>query len=215
MNDVLIVSTARTPIGRAFRNQDTDLINVSTAIYMPMLDTAEVVATRYKISREAQDEYACESQSRTTSAQISGRFNREIVPLKSMMSARDKNTGVLESKEVLLTQDEGNRSDTHLTGLAALHPVRGASCSITAGNASQLSDGASACVLTSARFAEKEGLQAIGIFHGMSVAGCEPDEMGIGPVYAVPKLLKRFGLAIDDIGLWELNEAFAVQVIYW
>jgi acetyl-CoA C-acetyltransferase len=183
-------------------------------LYMPMIDTAEVVARRYYVTREAQDEYALLSQQRTAAGQQAGRFDAEIVPLPTRKLVQDKATGVTREEDVTLTRDEGNRADTTLEGLAKLAPVRGEKGHITAGNASQLSDGASACVVMDATLAERRGLQPLGIFRGLAVAGCEPDEMGIGPVFAVPRLLERFGLTIDDIGLWELNEAFAVQVVY-
>jgi acetyl-CoA C-acetyltransferase/acetyl-CoA acyltransferase len=198
-----------------YRAEDADLLNIAPAMYMPMIDTAETVASRYRISRESQDEYALESQRRTAAAQAGGRFDQEVVPLTSSMATYDKKTGaIVGHKDVTLTWDEGNRPDTSLEGLAGLNPVRGVGHVITAGNASQLSDGASACVVADARYAERRNLTPLGLFRGMSVAGCEPDEMGIGPVFAVPKLLQRFGVRIDDVGLWELNEAFAVQVIY-
>ncbi|MBV8535553.1 MAG: acetyl-CoA C-acyltransferase [Alphaproteobacteria bacterium] len=183
-------------------------------IYLPMIDTAEVVAKRYKISREAQDEYALESQRRTAAAQQAERFKAEIVPLPTVKQMADKDSGRTWTEPVTLAQDEGNRADTTLDGLAKLKPVRGDGYCITAGNASQLSDGASVCVVMDAKLAERRGLQPLGIYRGMVVAGCEPDEMGIGPVFAVPKLLQRHGLKVSDIDLWELNEAFAVQVIY-
>jgi acetyl-CoA C-acetyltransferase len=209
------ISLVQNEHANRFRVQDADLLEIVPAMYIPMIDTAENVAVRYKISREAQDEYSLESQRRTAAGQAAGRFDAEIVPLKAHMAVYDKATGaVLEKKEVTLSKDEGNRADTTLAGLAGLKPVRGPGNFITAGNASQLSDGASACVVVDSKYAEQRGLKPLGIFRGMNVAGCEPDEMGIGPVFAVPKLLKRFGLKIDDIGLWELNEAFAVQVIY-
>ncbi|HKZ73962.1 MAG TPA: acetyl-CoA C-acyltransferase [Steroidobacteraceae bacterium] len=175
---------------------DPSLIELHPAAYMPMIDTAEVVAKRYGVSREAQDEYALQSQLRTAAAQQAGKFDDEIVPLNG------------------LAKDEGNRPGTTLEGLRGLEPVRGPAGTITAGNASQLSDGASACVLMEGAEAARRRLQPLGIYRGIAVAGVEPDEMGIGPVYAVPKLLKQHGLKVDDIGLWELNEAFAVQVIY-
>ncbi len=183
-------------------------------LYMPMIDTAEVVAKRYYITREAQDEYALLSQQRTAAGQGAGRFDAEIVPLPAKKLVQDKATGETREEDVTLTKDEGNRPDTTLDGLAKLAPVRGEKGHITAGNASQLSDGASACVVMDAKLAERRGLRPLGIFRGLAIAGCEPDEMGIGPVFAVPRLLERFGLKIDDIGLWELNEAFAVQVVY-
>lgn len=184
-------------------------------IYMAMIDTADNVANRYKISREAQDELALESQRRTAAAQQAGRFNDEIVPMATRKKVVNKDIKAETIEDALLKSDEGNRPDTSAEGLAALKPVReGDGKFITAGNASQLSDGASACVLMEANLAEKKGLQPLGVFRGFTVAGCEPDEMGIGPVFAVPKLLKRHGLNIDGIDLWELNEAFAVQVVY-
>jgi acetyl-CoA C-acetyltransferase len=183
-------------------------------LYMPMIDTAEVVAKRYYVTREAQDEYALLSQQRTAAGQGAGRFDAEIVPLPAKKLVQDKATGETREEDVTLTKDEGNRPDTTLDGLAKLAPVRGEKGHITAGNASQLSDGASACVVMDAKLAERRGLQPLGIFRGLAIAGCEPDEMGIGPVFAVPRLLERFGLKVDDIGLWELNEAFAVQVVY-
>ena len=189
-------------------------------LYMSMLETAEIVAERYKISREAQDEYALQSQQRTAAAQTAGRFDAEIVPLPSVMLTKDKATGEIVKKEVTLERDEGNRADTTLEGLQSLNPVFGGGMAvkqgrfITAGNASQLSDGASAAVLMEAREAERRGLAPLGAYRGIAVAGLDPDEMGIGPVYAIPKLLKANGLTMDDIGLWELNEAFAVQVLY-
>ncbi len=195
------------------RASDPRLLAVHKDIYMPMLDTAEVVATRYEISREAQDEYALQSQQRTASAQAEGRFDDEIVPLPSTMGVMDKETKEISFKDVVLDKDEGNRPETSMEGLAGLKAVRDGGA-VTAGNASQLSDGASASVVMEASLAEKRGLAPLGIYRGTAVAGCEPDEMGIGPVFAVPKLLERTGLGMDDIDLWELNEAFAVQVIY-
>jgi acetyl-CoA C-acetyltransferase len=182
-------------------------------VFMPMIDTAEVVAKRYHIDRELQDAYALQSQQRTAAAQAAGRLDAEIVPLAVMKSVTDKTSGAVSLQEVTLSRDEGNRPDTTLAGLRKLSPVRDGGC-ITAGNASQLSDGAAACVLMEGRLAEKRNLVPLGIYRGMAVAGTEPDEMGIGPVFAVPKLLRRNGLRIEDIGLWELNEAFAVQVLY-
>jgi len=183
-------------------------------LYMTMIETAEVVAKRYYITREAQDEYALASQQRTAAGQRNGRFDAEIVPLTTRKLVQDKATGEIHEEEVTLTKDEGNRPDTTSEGLAALKPVTGEKGHITAGNASQLSDGASACVVMDARLAERRGLTPLGIYRGLAVAACEPDEMGIGPVFAVPRLLERFGLKMDDIDLWELNEAFAVQVVY-
>ena len=190
------------------------------ALYMSMLETAEIVSERYNISRQTQDEYAVQSQNRTHQAQVEGRFDNEIVPLTSIMKSVDRETGAVSDVEVTLEKDEGNRPGTTLETLSTLKPVFADGMKvdegrfITAGNASQLSDGASAAVLMEARQAEKRGLAPLGVYRGLAVAGLEPDEMGIGPVYAVPKLLKATGLAIDDIDLWELNEAFAVQVIY-
>jgi acetyl-CoA C-acetyltransferase len=189
------------------------IVEHKPAIYMPMIDTADNVAERYKVSREAQDAFALESQRRTASGQQAKRFDSEIVPLPTTKKVVDKNTKAESFEQVTLKSDEGNRPDTTLEGLAALQPVREGKW-ITAGNASQLSDGASACVLMEAKLAERRGLKPLGTFRGFAVAGCEPDEMGIGPVFAVPKLLSRQGLKIDDIDLWELNEAFASQVLY-
>jgi len=183
-------------------------------IYMTMIETAEVVAKRYYITRETQDEYALASQQRTAAAQRAGRFDREIAPLPTKKVVADKATGEMRLEDVTLTQDEGNRPDTTAAGLAALKPVTGEKGHITAGNASQLSDGASACVVMDSVLAERRGLTPLGIYRGLAVAACEPDEMGIGPVFAVPRLLQRVGLRMDDIDLWELNEAFAVQVVY-
>ena len=183
-------------------------------IYMSMIETAEIVAKRYYITRETQDEYALASQQRTAAGQREGRFDREIVPLPTTKVVQDKATGETREEAVTLTKDEGNRADTTAEGLAALKPVAGEKGAITAGNASQLSDGASACVVMDATLAERRGLQPLGIFRGYAVAACEPDEMGIGPVFAVPRLLERTGLRMDQIDLWELNEAFAVQVVY-
>jgi len=182
-------------------------------IWMPMIETADIVAERYGVSRQAQDEYSLESQRRTAAAQQAGRFADEIVPLPTVKKVVDKNTKAETHESVILKGDEGNRPDTTLEGLAALAPVREGGF-ITAGNASQLSDGASACVLMNAKLAEKRGLQPLGTFRGFAVAGCEPDEMGIGPVIAVPRLLSRQDLNMEDIDLWELNEAFASQVLY-
>jgi acetyl-CoA C-acetyltransferase len=190
------------------------------ALYMTMIETAEIVAERYQVSRDAQDEYALRSQQRTAAAQQAGRFDDEIVALPSVMSVTDRNTGEKSTRAVTLDKDEGNRPDTNLEGLANLKPVfkDGQQVKegrfITAGNASQLSDGASACVLMEESEAERRGLLPLGIYRGITVAGCAPDEMGIGPVFAVPKLLAQHGLKIDDIDLWELNEAFACQVVY-
>jgi len=196
-----------------YRGSDPRLLALHEHIYMAMIDTAEVVASRYSISRDAQDEYALQSQQRTAAGQEAGKFDDEIVPLPSNMGIMDKETKEISFKDVTLDKDEGNRPTTTLEGLAGLKPVRDDGF-ITAGNASQLSDGASATVVMEASLAEKRGLEPLGIYRGTAVAGCEPDEMGIGPVFAVPKLLERNGLGMDDIDLWELNEAFAVQVIY-
>jgi len=181
--------------------------------YMPMLQTAEFVAAKYGISREAQDRYALQSQQRTGLAQAQGRFDAEIVAFSTDMAVVDKASGAVSLRRVTLDRDESNRPDTTLEGLNALKPVLEGGL-ITAGNASQLSDGASACVLMDAGLAQRRGLAPLGIYRGMAVAGCPPEEMGIGPVYAVPKLLKQHGLQVSDIGLWELNEAFACQAIY-
>ncbi len=182
-------------------------------VWMPMIETADIVAERYRVSRQAQDEYSLESQRRTAAAQQAGRFADEIVPLPTTKKVVDKQTKAERREPVTLKSDEGNRPDTTLAGLAALTPVRDGGF-ITAGNASQLSDGASVCVVMNAALAQKRGLTPLGIFRGFAVAGCEPDEMGIGPVFAVPKLLSRHGVDIADIDLWELNEAFASQVLY-
>ena len=203
-----------------YRGKDEDLLKLAPHIYMSMLETAEVVSRRYNISRDAQDEYALQSQQRTAQAQADGRLDAEIVPMTTTMQVVDKATGQTSAKEVTLSKDEGNRADTTLEGLNSLKPVFGSGEEIqqgefiTAGNASQLSDGASASVIMEAGEAVRHGLQPLGAYRGMAVVGCEPDEMGIGPVFAVPKLLKRHGLTVDDIGIWELNEAFAVQVLY-
>jgi acetyl-CoA C-acetyltransferase len=197
-----------------FRARDPWIEEHKPAIYHSMLQTAQCVADRYSVSREYQDEYALQSQMRTAAAQQAGKFDDEIVPLPTVKLVQDKATGEIKEEAVTLAKDEGNRPSTNLEGLAALEPVTGPNGHITAGNASQLSDGASACVVMNAKLAEKRGLQPLGWFRGFAVAGCEPDEMGIGPVFAVPRLLERAGLKVDDIDLWELNEAFAVQVLY-
>ena len=190
------------------------LMKEKPGLWMPMIDTADIVAERYQISREAQDEYALESQRRCAAAQQSGKFNDEIVPITVTMKKTDRQTGEESFEEVSVDRDECNRPETTLEGLAKLEPVRGAGKFITAGNASQLSDGASVCVLMDAKLAEKKGLEIMGYFRGFNVAGCEPDEMGIGPAFAVPRLLERQGLKVKDIDLWELNEAFASQCLY-
>jgi acetyl-CoA C-acetyltransferase len=203
-----------------FRGESAAVLARSPHMYMPMIETAEVVARRYRISREAQDRYALQSQQRVAAAYQAGRFDAEIAPLTSRKLIIDKSSGATHTEEVLLQRDEGFRPDTTLEALAKLEPVwadgkviaRGEF--ITAGNASQLSDGASAVVLLEAKLAERRGLKPLGACRGVAVAGCSPDEMGIGPVFAVPKLLERHQLKVDDIGLWELNEAFAVQTVY-
>jgi acetyl-CoA C-acetyltransferase len=203
-----------------FRGQDPWLVGKLPQIYMSMLETGEVVADRYEVSREAQDAYSLQSQSRTAAAQAEGRYEAEIAPITSVMLVTDKATNQTSEKEVTLKLDEGNRPSTTLADLQKLQPVFKDGMRIkegrfiTAGNASQLSDGASAMVLMEAKEAERRGLKPLGAYRGMAVAGCDPDEMGIGPVFAVPKLLKQHGLSVDGIGLWELNEAFAVQVVY-
>ena len=209
VESISMVQTAEMRLGG-----DPELIAMHKNVYMPMIDTAEVVAKRYGISRDRADAYALESQRRTAAAQAEGRFAAEIIPVTATMGVKDKETGVISMHEVTIDKDEGNRADTTLEGLQKLQPVRGEGMTVTAGNASQLSDGASASVIMDAALAEKRGLTPLGRYIGMAVAGTEPDEMGIGPVYAVPKLLERFGLKTEDIGLWELNEAFAVQVLY-
>ncbi|APG62143.1 acetyl-CoA acetyltransferase [Sphingorhabdus lutea] len=206
------ISLVQTPEMRVA--PDKQLVAMHNAIYMPMLQTAEVVAKRYNISREAMDEYSLQSQQRTAAAQAAGLFDAEIVPVTTVMNVMNKETKEVTQQEVTIAKDEGNRPDTQLAGLQALQPVLGPDMTITAGNASQLSDGSSACIVMEAGIAAKKGLTPLGRYVGMAVAGTEPDEMGIGPVYAIPKLLERFDLKMDDIGLWELNEAFAVQVLY-
>jgi len=197
----------------SYRAEDPNLVSKHPNIYMAMLDTAETVANRYQISREAQDAYGLQSQQRTAAAQTAGKFNDEIIPIDVEKVVFDKVTKTATRERVKLTKDEGNRPDTNAEGLSNLKPVIEGG-SITAGNASQLSDGASAAVVMEAAEAAKRGISPLGLYKGIAVAGCEPDEMGIGPIFAVPKLLKKFGLTMDDIGLWELNEAFAVQVLY-
>jgi acetyl-CoA C-acetyltransferase len=209
VESISMVQTAEMRLGA-----DPELLAMHKDVYMPMIGTAEVVGRRYNISRERQDAYALQSQQRTAAAQAAGRFDDEIIPVTATMLVKDKATGETSKKEVTLAKDEGNRADTTLEGLQSLQPVVGPEGMITAGNASQLSDGASACVIMEADLAAERGLKPLGRYIGMAAAGTEPDEMGIGPVFAVPKLLDRFGLKVDDIGLWELNEAFAVQVLY-
>ncbi len=183
-------------------------------LYLPMIATADIVAKRYNISREAQDEYGLQSQQRCAAAQDRNLFEDEIVPLSTVKKVENLETRDILLEDVTLAKDEGNRPETNIEGLSNLKPVQGPEHYVTAGNASQLSDGASACVVMDVQVAEQKGLEPLGIFRGFAVAGCEPDEMGIGPVFAVPKLLKQHGLSIDDIDIWELNEAFAVQVLY-
>ncbi len=203
-----------------FRTQDPKLVETIPQLYMSMLETAEIVAEKYGVSREAQDEYAFQSQQRTAAAQAAGYLNAEIAPMTAIMQVVDKATGAASPREITLSMDEGNRPQTVLGDLTKLQPVfkNGQRIAegkfITAGNASQLSDGSSAVVLMEAQEAAKRGLKPLGAYRGMAVAGCDPGEMGIGPVFAVPKLLKQHGLSIDDIGIWELNEAFASQVLY-
>ncbi len=192
---------------------DPSLVAMHPNIYMPMLQTAEIVAKRYNVSRDRQDEYGYQSQMRTAAAQAAGKFDDEIVPMTATMAMVNKETKEVSTHEITLTKDEGNRPETTLEGLMGLRPVIEGGC-ITAGNASQLSDGASASVLMEAKEAARRGLTPLGAYRGMAVAGLEPDEMGIGPIYAIPKLLKANGLTMNDIGLWELNEAFAVQVLH-
>ena len=193
--------------------QDPWLVEHKPAIYMSMLETAEIVAKRYRIPREKQDEYGARSQQRAAAAQAAGRFADEIVPFTTLMGVADKESGRLSTREVTLTTDEGIRPDTTVEAISKIKPALPGGV-VAAGNASQFSDGASACVVMDGKLAEKRGLRPLGVFRGFAVAGCEPDEMGIGPVFAVPRLLERSGLKVDDIDLWELNEAFAVQVIY-
>ncbi|RYX92955.1 MAG: acetyl-CoA C-acyltransferase [Bradyrhizobiaceae bacterium] len=208
------ISLVQNDHANKFHTVDPELMKIKSDVYMPMLDTAETVAKRYGISREKQDEYSLESQRRTAAAQQGGKFKDELAPITTKMAVTDKATGEVSMKDITLSQDEGPRPETTAEGLAGLKAVRGDGYSITAGNASQLSDGASATVIMSDKLAQQKGLKPLGIFRGFVSAGCEPDEMGIGPVFAVPRLLKRHGLTVDDIDLWELNEAFAVQVLY-
>jgi len=205
------ISLAQNPHWNGHRYKDDA---VTSAYYMPMIETAEVVAKRYGISRTAQDEYALQSQQRTHAAQKAGLFNNEITPVEALQIITDKSSGDTSEVSVTLTTDECNRPTTTLDGLNSLKPVLGRGTSITAGNDSQLSDGASTCVIMEAAEAARRGLSPLGAYFGMAVAGCAPDEMGIGPVFAIPRLLERHGLAIDDIGLWEINEAFASQLLY-
>jgi acetyl-CoA C-acetyltransferase/acetyl-CoA acyltransferase len=205
------ISLVQTPQMRVAADQE--LLAMVPDVYMPMLQTAEVVAQRYGIGRDRTDAYALQSQQRTAAAQAAGYFDAEIVPVTATMNVVNKETKEVTTREVTLSKDEGNRADTTLEGLQSLNPVL-PNGTITAGNASQLSDGASASVLMEESLASKRGLTPLGRYVGMAVAGTKPDEMGIGPVFAIPKLLERFNLKMDDIGLWELNEAFAVQVLY-
>ena len=207
------VSLVQNEHRNGYRAQDPNVVAKSEHAYMSMLETAETVANRYNITREQQDEFALQSQQRTAAAQQAGKFDDEIVPLPTKMIFVDKETKQQSTHAVTLEKDEGNRPTTTLEGLAGLKTVFDGGV-ITAGNASQLSDGASASVLMDSKLAEQKGLEPLGAYRGMAVAGLDPDEMGIGPIYAVPKLLERFKLSIEDIGLWELNEAFAVQVVY-
>lgn len=206
------ISMVQTPEMRL--EPDPTVLEKHPQAYIQMIDTAEIVAERYGVTRDEMDEYALLSQQRTHAAQEAGKFDDEIVPLASTMMVKNKETGEISKSETKLEKDEGNRPSTTLEGLQGLKPVRGPDKTITAGNASQLSDGASVSVLMERKEAERRGLSPLGIYRGMAVAGLEPDEMGIGPIYAVPKLLKQTGLKMDDIDLWELNEAFAVQVLY-
>jgi acetyl-CoA C-acetyltransferase len=214
------ISLVQNEHANRYRGQDPALVEGFPALYMTMLETAEIVADRYGVSREAQDEYALQSQRRTAQAQAEGRFAAEIAQVSTTMSVADKATGATSEREITLSQDEGNRPQTRLEDLQGLKPVfkDGQRVKegrfITAGNASQLSDGASAAVLMDAKVAERRGLQPLGAYRGIAVSGCDPAEMGIGPVFAVPKLLKQHGLTMDDIDIWELNEAFACQVLY-
>ena len=217
--DVMLAGGVETISGiRAGNNLPTDmdpwLVANKPDLFMAMIDTADVVAKRYNISREDQDAFSLRSQQLTAAAQAKGVFDNEIIPCATRMAEKNKETGEVTFRDVIATKDNCNRASTTLEGLAKLEPVKGPGNFITAGNASQLSDGSSACVVMEAKVAERLGLQPLGAFRGFAVAGCEPDEMGIGPVFAVPKLLKRHGLTVDDIDLWELNEAFASQALY-
>lgn len=204
--------------GREKRNphfaQNEWLLKNKPSVYDNMLDTAEVVAQRYGISREAQDQFSLESQKKTAAGQEAGRFDDEIVPFTATKKIVDKESGEVSYQEVTLSKDEGNRPSTTLEGLSQLKPVLGPDSFVTAGNASQLSDGASVCVVMDSNLAKEKGLSPLGIFRGYAVAGCEPEEMGIGPIYAVPRLLKRFDIKPEEVGLWEVNEAFASQAVY-
>jgi acetyl-CoA C-acetyltransferase len=201
-------------MGTGKDNNDPRLTEMYPAIFMPMIDTADIVAERYKVSREAQDEYSLESQRRMAAAQQANKFADEIVPMKTKMKLVNKETKEESIVDYVVDKDECNRPDTSMEGLSRLEPVRGPGKYITAGNASQLSDGSAAVVIMEAKEAQRRGLEPMGVFKGWAVAGCEPDEMGIGPVFAIPRLLERHGLKVDDIDLWELNEAFASQCLY-
>jgi acetyl-CoA C-acetyltransferase len=201
-------------MGTGKDNFDPELTKIAPAIFMAMIDTADIVADRYKVSRESQDEYSLESQRRMAAAQQAGKFRDEIVPMKTKMKTVNKETKEESVVDYVVDRDECNRPDTSMEGLAKLEPVKGAGKYITAGNASQLSDGSAAVVIMEAKEAQRRGLEPMGVFKGWAVAGCEPDEMGIGPVFAIPRLLERHGLKVDDIDLWELNEAFASQCLY-
>ena len=197
-----------------FRGTSEWIMKNKPELYMSMIETADIVSARYNVSRESQDEYALLSQQRVAAGQESGKFDDEIVPFTTSMKVQNKETGEISDQQVTLTRDECNRPTTTLEGLASLKAVRGPEHFVTAGNASQLSDGASVCTVMNGKVAEQLNIEPMGIFRGFAVAGCEPDEMGIGPVFAIPRLLERNGLKMDDIGLWELNEAFASQVVY-
>jgi acetyl-CoA C-acetyltransferase len=208
------ISLCQNDHANSYRLREDWIVEHKPELYWPMIQTADNVAERYRVSREAQDEYALESQRRTAAAQQAQRFAQEIVPFETIKTIMDKAGNVTGTENVTLAKDEGNRPDTSAEGLAALKPVAGEGKFITAGNASQLSDGASVAVVMNEKLAERRGLTPLGVYRGFEVVGCEPDEMGIGPVFAVPKLLKKQGLTVADIDLWELNEAFAVQVVY-
>ena len=210
LESISLVQNEHMNIHRMF---DPQLMEMVPDVHMAMIDTAEVVAKRYNISREQQDEYGLQSQQRTAAAYEAGHYDAELVPVTATKAIQDKETGEISFQEVTLERDEGPRADTNAEGLAGLKTVREEG-TITAGNASQLSDGSSASVVMDSKTAEQKGLEPLGIYRGMTIAGCEPDEMGIGPVFAVPQLLKNAGIGMDDVGLWELNEAFAVQVLY-
>jgi len=214
------ISLVQNSHANTYKALDPDLVRTIPSLYMSMIETAEIVSERYGVSRQVQDEFALLSQQRTAAAQAAGRFDAEIVPLSTVMEVTDKDTGQVSTREITLTRDEGNRPSTTYEDLSKLRPVFAngqvlrEGRHVTAGNASQLSDGASACVLMEASEASRRGLEPLGAFRGIAVAGCGPDEMGIGPVFAIPKLLERHNLTIDDIGIWEINEAFAAQAVY-